>query len=86
MSEKIFIGKVEVKLTQFGEIIKIGFSPKDREKMNQYFNGMGWINISILNKKQGGKYAVIDVYNAPKPIAPAPVKEDDDLDPNEIPF
>jgi len=86
MSDKIFIGKVEVKETQFGEIIKIGFSPEDREKMKKYVNSMGWINISILNKKQGGKYAVVDVYNAPKPVAPAPVQEDDDLDPNEIPF
>jgi hypothetical protein len=91
MTEKIFIGKVEVKETQFGEIIKIGFSPEDREKMKQYANGMGWINISILNKKQGGKYAVVDVYNAtskpvaPKPITPAPVQKDD-LDLEEIPF
>lgn len=85
MADKIFIGKVEVKETQFGEIIKIGFSPEDREKMKQYVNSMGWINISILNKKQGGKYAVIDVYNAPKPVTPAPVQEDD-LDLKEIPF
>ena len=35
MAEKIFIGKVEVKETQFGEIIKIGFSPEDREKMKK---------------------------------------------------
>ncbi len=86
MAEKIFIGKVEVKETQFGEIIKIGFSPEDREKMKKYANSMGWINISILNKKQGGKYAVVDVYNAPKPVAPAPVQEDDDLDLSVIPF
>lgn len=86
MAEKIFIGKVEVKETQFGEIIKIGFSPEDREKMKKYVNSMGWINISILGSKKGGKYAVVDVYNAPKPVAPAPVKEDDDLDLSVIPF
>jgi hypothetical protein len=86
MADKIFIGKVEVKETQFGEIIKIGFSPEDREKMKQYANSMGWINISILNRKQGGKYAVVDVYNAPKPVAPKPVQENDDLDLSVIPF
>jgi hypothetical protein len=87
MADKIFIGKVEVKETQFGEIIKIGFSPEDRKKMKQYVNSMGWINISILNSKKGGKYAVVDVYNATaKPVAPKPVQEDNDLDLNEIPF
>ena len=85
MADKIFIGKVEVKETQFGEIIKIGFSPEDKKKMKQYANSMGWINISILNSKKGGKYAVVDTYNAPKPITPAPVQEDD-LDLKEIPF
>jgi hypothetical protein len=86
MADKIFIGKVEVKETQFGEIIKIGFSPEDREKMKQYANSMGWINISILNSKKGGKYAVVDVYNTPtKPITPILVQEDD-LDLKEIPF
>jgi hypothetical protein len=87
MADKIFIGKIEVKETQFGEIIKIGFSPEDREKMKQYANGMGWINISILNSKKGGKYAVVDVYNATaKPVAPKPVQEDNDLDLSVIPF
>lgn len=87
MADKIFIGKVEVKETQFGEIIKIGFSPEDREKMKQYANGMGWINISILNRKQGGKYAVVDTYNATaKPVAPAHVQEDDEINLEEIPF
>ena len=86
MADKIFIGKVEVKETQFGEIIKIGFSPEDREKMKQYANSMGWINISILNRKQGGKYAVVDVYNVPKLVAPKPVQENDDLDLSVIPF
>lgn len=87
MADKIFIGKVEVKETQFGEIIKIGFSPEDRKKMKQYTNSMGSINISILNSKKGGKYAVVDVYNAPtKPVTPKPVQEDNELDLNEIPF
>jgi len=88
MADKIFIGKVEVKETQFGEIIKIGFSPEDRKKMKQYTNSMGWINISILNSKKGGKYAIVDTYNAPdKPVAPKPVVENhEELDLNEIPF
>ncbi len=87
MTEKIFIGKVEVKETQFGEIIKIGFSPEDRDKMMQYANGTGWINISILNSKKGGKYAVVDTYNATaKPVSPAPVQEDDEIDLSELPF
>ena len=62
MAEKIFIGKVEVKETQWGEIIKIAFSPEDKKKLEQYSNGKGWVNISILNSQKGGKYATIDTY------------------------
>jgi len=87
MADKIFIGKVEVKETQWGEIIKIAFNPEDKKKLEQYSNNSGWTNISILNSKKGGKYAVVDTYNAiAKPVAPKPVQEDDDLDLSVIPF
>ena len=87
MAEKIFIGKVEIKETQWGEIIKIAFNPEDKKKLDQYSNNSGWTNISILSSKNGGKYATIDTYGTstdkPKPKQSV---QSEELDIEEIPF
>ena len=87
MAEKIYIGKVEIKETQWGEIIKIAFGPEDKKKLEQHSNGKGWVNISILDSQKGGKYATIDTYNSDssKPQFKQ-VKQDQEIDPEEIPF
>jgi hypothetical protein len=87
MAEKIFIGKVEIKETQWGEIIKIAFNPEDKKKLEQYSNNSGWTNISILSSKNGGKYATIDTYS-PSTDKPKPkqVMQGKELDLETIPF
>jgi hypothetical protein len=87
MAEKIFIGKVEIKETQWGEIIKIAFNPEDKKKLEQYSNNSGWTNISILSSKSGGKYATIDTYgtSTDKP-KPKQVMQSEELDLETIPF
>ena len=87
MAEKIFIGKVEIKETQWGEIIKIAFNPEDKKKLDQYSNNSGWTNISILSSKSGGKYATIDTYRpgTDKP-KPKQVMQSEELDVETIPF
>jgi hypothetical protein len=87
MAEKIFIGKVEIKETQWGEIIKIAFNPEDKKKLDQYSNNSGWTNISILSSKNGGKYATIDTYSTStdKP-KPKQVMQSEELDLETIPF
>ena len=85
MSEKIFIGKIQVKDTQYGEIIKVGFSEKDLETLAEHKNERGWVNISILNSKNGGKYGIIDTYQPAKPQAkPKTVGTEEYIDINDI--
>ena len=86
MSEKIFIGKIQVKDTQYGEIIKVGFSEKDLETLAEHKNERGWVNISILNSKNGGKYGIIDTYQQDKPQAQqgTPVGTEEYIDINDI--
>ncbi len=87
MAEKIFIGKIEINETPWWEIIKIAFNPEDKKKLDQYSNNSGWTNISILNSKNGGKYATIDTYNTStdKP-KPKQVMQSEELDLETIPF
>lgn len=86
MSEKTFIGKVDVIATQYGEIIKLKFGPQDFEKMEAAKNESGWLHLDIKSGKNG-KYAEVNSYKAAggapqagagKRVAPqAPVVEDD---------
>ena len=89
MAEKIFIGRVEVKETEYGEIIKLAFNPEDKKKLEQYSNNSGWTNISIMTSRNGGRYATIDTYslNASQ-VKPKvePLKNNDIIDVNEVPF
>lgn len=92
MTEKIFIGKVQVKDTKYGQIIKVGFSEKDLETLAEHKNERGWVNISILTSQYGDKYAIIDTYQQAKPQAkPKTVGTEeyidiDDIELDKIPF
>jgi hypothetical protein len=95
-TEKIFIGKLNTIQTQFGEIITIGLSPKDKETINQYSNNQGWCNLKLMTSLKGHKYIEIDTYALNKDkvyqsnsddVAPAKIQqEDDDINLEEIPF
>lgn len=63
MSDKTFIGKVDVIATQYGEIIKLKFGPQDFEKMAAAKNEGGWLHIDIKSGKNG-KYAEVNNYKA----------------------
>lgn len=51
MSEKQFIGRVETKQTQYGELIKISFNGQDRELLESTANNAGYNNL-LLKKSQ----------------------------------
>jgi len=59
MSDKVFVGKTNVVTTQYGEIVKVSFGPQDFEKLNNAKNDMGWVNLEIKGKRDGGKYIQI---------------------------
>lgn len=62
MDNKVFFGKVDKKQTQYGELIKLGFSKDDLIKMQQNLNEKGWINIVLKTNKDGKSYMEKDDY------------------------
>ena len=60
MSDKIFIGKVEKKQTQYGELTKISLNTADLDKIKENMNEKGWINIVMKEGKNGNPYLQID--------------------------
>jgi hypothetical protein len=68
MKKHTFVGRIKIIETQFGEIIKIGLSKQDREKLEQYQSQSGWVNINIMTSPQGKKYATIDTYGLEKEV------------------
>lgn len=71
MSDKIFVGKGEKKQTQYGELIKFGFTEKDLTTMTEHLSEKGWVNVVIKDGKNGQPYAQIDTW---KPSAPQAAK------------
>lgn len=62
-TDKKFVGNVDVKETQYGEIIKIGFTAEHLDMLREHLAG-GWVNVDILSSQKGGKYAVINDFKA----------------------
>lgn len=62
MDNKVFFGKVDKKQTQYGELIKLGFSKDDLIKMQQNLNEKGWVNIVLKTNKEGKSYMEKDTY------------------------
>jgi len=59
MSDKIFIGRYDVKprtgVNGDWEDESISFGPKDFELLERYKNAKGWINIKVQTSKNTGK-------------------------------
>jgi hypothetical protein len=52
--EKIYIGLVKAKQTQYGEVLKVSLSPEHIEALNAEFarkNG-GWVNLEIKQRRE----------------------------------
>lgn len=65
MTDKIFADGlfVDTKDTQYGEIIKLSIKKEPFiEFLLKYVNDAGYVNIDILSKREGGKYAVLNTY------------------------
>lgn len=79
-SKRKYVGKIDVKGTQYGDIIKMGLGPNDLEIINSSKSAKGWVTIDIKVKKGGGYYAEIASYepkmNYGQPKQAAPVNDD----------
>ena len=71
MSDKIFIGRVDSKMmpSNSGEWEKttISLGPQDFEKLQQYRNAKGWVNLLLKESAQGKKYIELDQYVPTRP-------------------
>lgn len=70
MSDKIFVGKGEKKQTQYGDLIKFGFTEKDLATMKEHLSEKGWVNVVIKEGKNGQPYAQIDTWKPSGAAAP----------------
>lgn len=90
MSDKIFIGKVEKKQTQYGELTKISLNTADLDKIKENMNEKGWINIVMKEGKNGNPYLQIDNWKPSGSGAmeskPAPKESSRFLGQDDIPF
>ena len=63
-SAKIYVGRVETKEGQYGELVSIAFGPQDFEKLEAAKNERGWVNLNWKQSKEGGYY--MEVYTGGK--------------------
>ena len=63
-SQKIYVGCVEVKEGQFGELVSVALGPQDFEKLEAAKNERGWVNLNWKKSKEGGYY--MEVYTGAK--------------------
>ena len=63
-TQKIYVGRVEVKEGQYGELISVAFGPQDFEKLEAAKNERGWVNLNWKQSKEGGYY--MEVYTGAK--------------------
>lgn len=89
MADKKFVQGlfVDKKGTKYGEIIKLSFKSLEfKQFLTENANGAGYVNIDILQTKEGKRYAVLNDYvkkdTTPPPTDFAPTKDESDA----IPF
>ena len=78
--EKKFIDGlyVDVKTTQYGDIIKLSFNcEKFTNFMKQNMSEKGYIKVDILSKKDGKKYAVLNEFKPQQSAPKSPVIENE---------
>ena len=86
--EKKFIDGlyVDVKTTQYGDIIKLSFNyERFNAFMKQNMNEKGYINVDILETKKGKKYAVLNEFK-PQQSATQSTVIDNEPEGDDLPF
>ena len=79
-NKRKYVGRVETKATQYGDIIKVGIGPNDFEILNSSKSAKGWVTIDIKAKQGGGYYGEIATFepksNYGQPKQATPVNDD----------
>lgn len=78
MKDKVFLGRIKVITTRYGEMIKVSFGPKDLEILNEHKNEQGWSNWVLKDSQSGAKYMELDDWKAARETWQEGQNEDDD--------
>ena len=73
-NERKYVGRIEVKNTQYGDIIKLSLGPNDIEAINGSKSPKGWVTIDIKPSSKGGLYGEIGMFQK---VAAAQASNDD---------
>ena len=61
--EKVFLGKVTSRETQYGPLIKIALGMRDVETINKNMNVQGWSNWTLKSNPAGVQYLELDTWH-----------------------
>jgi hypothetical protein len=61
--EKVFLGKVKVVQTKYGELKKVSFGSRDLETLKEHSNEQGWSNWNLKESQNGGYYLELDTWS-----------------------
>lgn len=70
MADRIFIGRVEKKQTQYGILTKISMNTTDIEKLQSNLSEKGWINL-VMKEKDGKSWIEVDTWKPNQTSSPA---------------
>jgi len=79
MSDRIFIGRIEKKQTQYGVLTKIGINQADIEKLQSNLSEKGWVNL-VIKEKDGKSWMEVDTWK------PSQTQQVQNNEPDESPF
>jgi hypothetical protein len=60
--DRKYVGRVETKTTQYGDIIKLSLGPNDIAMINDSKSPKGWVTIDIKPSSKGGLYGEIGMF------------------------
>lgn len=70
MADRIFIGRVEKKQTQYGILTKISMNTTDIEKLQSNLSERGWINL-VMKEKDGKSWIEVDTWKPNQTSTPS---------------
>ena len=62
MKDKVFLGRVKVINTRYGEMVKVSFGPNDLEMLKKHQNEQGWSNWVLKEAQSGNRYLELDEW------------------------
>ena len=78
----IYTGFAKDKQLKHGNIVQLSWTKEQYEKLGEYFNKGGYINVDLKRGKNGSPYMEINTYNVENVSGDAPIytpAEDDDV-------